>query len=184
MVDVSGVRRPPLITASPVLRMAPPAARQVLRAAPEALRAAGAVLGLSLSMPVCRASVQGDRAALWLGPDERLLLAADASAADTSGRLQQALANYSYSLVDVSHRQLGLALYGPHAEIVLATGCPLDLDPQAFPVGMCTRTVLAKAEIVLWRIADDSFHLEVWRSFAAYVSAVIAEAARELATAD
>jgi len=34
---------------------------------------------------------------------------------------------------------------------------------------------------VLWRIADDGFHLEVWRSFAAYVSGVIAEAARELA---
>jgi sarcosine oxidase subunit gamma len=67
---------------------------------------------------------------------------------------------------------------------VLATGCPLDLDPQAFPVGMCTRTVLAKAEIVLWRIADDAFHLEVWRSFAAYVSAVIAEASREWAPPD
>jgi sarcosine oxidase subunit gamma len=48
---------------------------------------------------------------------------------------------------------------------------------------MCTRTVFAKAEIVLWRYADDSFRLEVWRSFAAYVSGVIAEAARELAVA-
>jgi sarcosine oxidase gamma subunit len=37
---------------------------------------------------------------------------------------------------------------------------------------------------VLWRIADDGFHLEVWRSFAAYVSGVIAEAARELALPD
>jgi sarcosine oxidase, subunit gamma len=45
---------------------------------------------------------------------------------------------------------------------------------------MCTRTVLAKAEIVLWRRAHDSFHLEVWRSFAGYVSGVLAEAAREL----
>jgi sarcosine oxidase subunit gamma len=75
---------------------------------------------------------------------------------------------------------VAFAIAGPQAATVLAAGCPLDLDPAAFPVGMCTRTVLAKAEIVLWRRADDSFHLEVWRSFAAYVSGVIAEAAREL----
>jgi sarcosine oxidase subunit gamma len=184
MTEPASLRRPPLISASPLLRLLPPAARHVLRAAPEALLAAGEALGLSLSMPVCRASVHGDRAALWLGPDERLLLGADESAADTNARLARALAGQPYSLVDISHRQLGLELNGPHAAVVLATGCPLDLDPQAFPVGMCTRTVLAKAEIVLWRVTGDSFHLEVWRSFAAYVSAVIAEATRELALDD
>ena len=88
-----------------------------------------------------------------------------------------------YSLVDVSHRQVAFVLAEPHAVTVLAAGCPLDLDPSAFPVGMCTRTVYAKAEIVLWRHTDNSFQLEVWRSFAAYVSGVIAEAARELALA-
>ena len=177
-------RRPPHIGASTVLRMSPPATRHVLRGAPAVLRAAGEALGMSLSMPACRASVHGSRAALWLGPDERLLLGEDASAADSAHRLEQALGDLPHSLVDVSHRQVGLVIAGPHAATVLAAGCPLDLDRSAFPVGMCTRTVLAKAEIVLWRIADDGFHLEVWRSFAAYVSGLIAEAARELAIAD
>jgi sarcosine oxidase, subunit gamma len=144
------------------------------------LDTAGAALGLSLSMPACRASVNATRAALWLGPDERLLLGEDESAADTGNRIARVLADRPHSLVDVSHRQLGLAISGVHAATVLAAGCPLDLDRSAFPVGMCTRTVLGKAEIVLWRIAEDGFHLEVWRSFAAYVSGVIAEAAREL----
>ena len=49
--------------------------------------------------------------------------------------------------------------------IILNGACPLDLDMSAFPIGMCTRTVLAKADIVLWRIAEDAFHVEVWRSF-------------------
>jgi sarcosine oxidase subunit gamma len=44
---------------------------------------------------------------------------------------------------------------------------------------MCTRTVLAKAEIVLWRTAAQSFHVEAWRSFLPYVWAFLAEAARE-----
>ena len=64
--------------------------------------------------------------------------------------------------------------------MLLNAGCPLDLDPSAFPVGMCTRTVLAKAEIVLWRTRQDQFHIEVWRSFADYVSSFLAEVAREL----
>jgi sarcosine oxidase subunit gamma len=62
---------------------------------------------------------------------------------------------------------------------VLNCGCPLDLDIGAFAVGMCARTVLAKAEIVLWRTAPDRFRIEVWRSFAAYVWGVLEEARRE-----
>lgn len=181
MAELSALRHAPIIAASPMLRLQPPAARHILRGGPAVLEAAGTVLGLSLSMPVCRASVAATGAALWLGPDERLLLGEESSAIETVSRLQQVLHQQPHSLVDVSHRQVALAIAGAHAATVLAAGCPLDLDPGAFPVGMCTRTVLAKAEIVLWRRADDSFHLEVWRSFAAYVSGVLAEAARELA---
>jgi sarcosine oxidase subunit gamma len=180
MADIRATRRPPAITASPLLRLLPPAARHILRGAPAIMGAAGEALGLSLSMPACRASLGGVRSALWLGPDERLLLGDAYSAAETASRLGQVLQQQPHSLVDVSHRQVAFAIAGPQAATVLAAGCPLDLDPGAFPPGMCTRTVLAKAEIVLWRRDNDSFHLEVWRSFAAYVSGVIAEAAREL----
>jgi sarcosine oxidase subunit gamma len=176
--------RRPVLAASAAVRILPPAARHVLRGAPSVLDAAADALGLSLAMPACRASTHASRSALWLGPDERLLMGAASSAADTVTRLERALGARPYSLVDVSHRQLGLSLAGPDAARVLAAGCPLDLDAEAFPVGMCTRTVLAKAEIVLWRVATDGFHLEVWRSFAAYVSGVIAEAAREQALTD
>jgi sarcosine oxidase subunit gamma len=88
------------------------------------------------------------------------------------------LAHLRHSLVDVSHRQGGYQLQGPQATTLLAAGCPLDLDESAFPIGMCTRTVLAKAEVVLWRRAQQTFHLEVARSFVAYVSRFLAEAAR------
>ena len=43
---------------------------------------------------------------------------------------------------------------------------------------MCTRTVMARAEVVLWRTAADAFRLEVSRSFVAYVSEFLAEAER------
>jgi sarcosine oxidase subunit gamma len=40
--------------------------------------------------------------------------------------------------------------------------------------------MFAKAEIVLWRTGKEVFHLEVWRSFAGYVRALLREAADEL----
>jgi sarcosine oxidase subunit gamma len=84
-----------------------------------------------------------------------------------------------HALVNISHRQFALEISGPHAATILSGACPLDLHLHGFPVGMCTRTVLAKADIVLWRIREDAFHVEVWRSFSGYVTGVLREIARE-----
>src|SRR5260221_13580162 len=84
-----------------------------------------------------------------------------------------------HALVNISHRQFALEVSGVHAATLLSGACPLDLDLGEFPVGMCTRTVLAKADIVLWRTRDDAFQLEVWRSFSGYAAGLLREIARE-----
>lgn len=180
MLDLSAARQGPYVAASPLVRPLPPATRVLLRGDPEVMAAALAALGLPFSGTACRAVSHSGRAALWLGPDERLLLAGQEEPAELTRRLREALAGRAHSLVDVSHRQCALEVSGPQAQFLLNCGCPLDLDPGAFPVGMCTRTVLGKAEIVLWRTGESAFQLEVWRSFTAYVSKVLALAAREL----
>jgi sarcosine oxidase, subunit gamma len=143
--------------------------------------AAAAALGLEISDIACRSAIQPPRAALWLGPDEQLLLSTVADGPSIARQLQEALAALPHSLVDVSHRQIAFEVAGALASTVLNAGCPLDLCPASFPVGMCTRTVLGKADIVLWRTAADTFHVEVWRSFAEYASRFLAAAAHELA---
>ena len=105
-------------------------------------------------------------------------MAPDPPPSGFAAALAAALERLPHSLVDVSHRQSALAVSGPQAATLLAAGCPLDLDESAFPVGMCTRTVLAKAEVMLWRTEPQVFRLEVWRSFVAYVSQFLGEAAR------
>jgi sarcosine oxidase subunit gamma len=132
--------------------------------------------GVQLPTTPMRAQVAGARAALWLGPDEWLLLAPEERGTALDAALSGALAGQPASLVDVSHRQVGLVVAGPHAAELLNAGCPLDLDPTVFPVGMCTRTILGKVEIVLWRTADDTFRIEVARSFAPYVVELLREA--------
>jgi len=156
-----------------------PATRFILRGEAAARAAAGQGFGLSLPETACRASTDGNRAALWLGPDEQLLLAPDAEAELIEASLARALQGHAHSLVDVSHRQVGIGLHGPRAEWLLQSQCPLPLNLRDFPAGMCTRTIFGKAEIVLWRPAEQVFRLEVWRSFATYVVELLREIDRE-----
>jgi len=181
MAELAARRLPPALTFGPLLRLLPPSARFTLRGTGEVSKAAGEALGFELTQQACRSVCHGEHAALWLGPDEQLLLLPESQSEATIERLRAALNGMRHSLVDISHRQLALQLEGVPAALALNVGCPLDLDPTAFPVGMCTRTVLGKAEIVLWRTAAHAFHIEVWRSFADYVVCFLNEATRELA---
>jgi sarcosine oxidase subunit gamma len=151
------------------MRLLPPAARFIFRGRPAAITAAGGAFGVALPQEPCRAATAGSRAALWLGPDEWLLLAPDDEAAAIANAFAAALGALPHALVDVSLRQVALEIEGPQAASVLNAGCPLDLHHHIFPVGMCTRTLLAKAEIVLWRTAEHRFRVEVGRSFGPYV---------------
>jgi sarcosine oxidase subunit gamma len=179
------LRRQPSIRSTDWQKLLPPAGRWILHGCPAARARAAPVWGVELPETACRAAVAGTRAALWLGPDEYLLLdlapgeRTDESAKAVADALEQTLEGTRHALVDVSHRQFALEVSGVHAATMLNAGCPLNLDLAEFPVGMCTRTVFAKADVVLWRTRGDAFHLEVWRSFAGYVSGLLAEIATE-----
>jgi sarcosine oxidase subunit gamma len=153
--------------------------RLSLRGGPEALAAAGEAFGVPLPREACRAAEGDARAALWLGPDEQLLLVQHSDWDATLSALASRLKALPHSLVDISQRQIALQVGGAHAAELLSSACPLDLHLDAFPIGMCTRTLLAKAPIVLWRTSADAFHLEVWRTFAPYVRQLLQEAGRQ-----
>lgn len=173
------LRRPPSPGAGSCWRPLPPSARYALRVnLADAAAAAGNATPIATAP--CRVSVQGDWAALWLGPDEQLLIGPDQAGAAFAASVGSALHAVPHSLVDVGHRQGTIGITGPHAAALVNAGCPLDLDLAATPVGFCSRTVFAKAEIVLWRRGNEHFHLEIWRSFMPYLAAFLSEVEREL----
>jgi len=159
------------------LSEAPPAARFILRGGEGARLASGIAFGAEPPSRLGPAGEGAGRAAFWLGPDEWLMIAEGADPASLGDMLESVLDGTAHSLVDISHRQIGLVASGPAAARALNSGCPLDLDLPAFPVGMATRTLYDKAEIVLWRRGATSFHVEVWRSFAPHVATSLTEAA-------
>ena len=187
MSDVRVVRRGPLDGVPPIavpglltITALAPQARLVFRGDTAGAARAGDAFGVPLPTEMCRAHATADRAALHLGPDEWLLLAPEAELTAAMRTVEQALESAPHSLVDASHRDAGLLVAGVAAAVTLNVGCPLDLDVGAFPVGMCTRTLLGKAEIALWRTGAESFRVETARSYALYVEAFLNEASREL----
>jgi sarcosine oxidase subunit gamma len=147
------------------LAVLPKFSRYSLRGDQAALTAGCAAFGVPVPGTL-HAATQDSRSALWLGPDEILLLASP-----------EAPPPRDAWVVDISERQAALRLSGSGCETALAAGCPLDL--QTLGVGQCTRTLLGKADIVLWRTAPLAWHIEVWRSFVSYAQALLERAVKD-----
>lgn len=170
MVDLRALRALPLAGLPPVcigggrvsLVAMPPMRRWLLQGP------VTQAMGLILPRRPMTVAEAGARAALWLGPDEWLLLAAWDDVA-MEADLVASLRGVTHSLVDVAHRNSGAYLSGPDAALTLNGAVPLDLSPAAFPVGMCTRTVFEKTGITLWRREMELWHIEAGRSFMPYI---------------
>ncbi|MAW88393.1 MAG: sarcosine oxidase subunit gamma [Phyllobacteriaceae bacterium] len=164
-----------MANAAVTIKATAPMSRLSLRAGTDALPALSAALGLDLPQRPKQTAGHGDRAALWLGPDEWLVL--DLSGADLMAAVSGA--DGVFSAVDVSHRNTGFTVTGQGAADTLACACPQDLRLAAFPAGAASRTVFGKAEVVLWRQSETQWHLECWRSFAPYVFGLLKEGAED-----
>lgn len=152
----------------------PPVARFSLRARAEDAAALSAALGLDLPARIGACATVGGVAALKLGPDEWTLQAPEADA----GRLAALSAPVPHSLVDVSDRELSFAIRGPRAADLMTIGCPRDLDAVA--PGEGRRTVFDGVTVVLWREGPQAFRIDVWRSYAPHVRALLDRGLAEL----
>lgn len=156
-----------------MITAAPDAYRCNLRAGARALTSLSKTLGVALPKAPKTSVSSGARSALWLGPDEWLIVD---EKNDPIADL--AAVKALHSAVDVSHRNTAIIVSGSRAANVINAGCPQDLTLAAFPVGACSRTVLGKIEIVLFRSKKDEFRVEVWRSFSTYAFELLSTAAK------
>jgi sarcosine oxidase subunit gamma len=138
-----------------------------------------AAFGLPLPKKALTSSVAEDLMALWLGPDEWLLVARGQER-PLDHMAREALSGRAASVVDVSDGLSVIAVEGPRARDLLARGCSLDLHPRVFADGAVARSLLAKAPVILHRRDKDSFDLYVGRSFAEYLWQWLAVSASDL----
>lgn len=116
--------------------------------------------------------------AQWAGPDQYFVLAEGRGEGALYRELRAALAGIA-SVSDQSHGRVVIRLSGPKARNVLAKGTPVDLHPQAFPVGKSALTQMAHVGVHLTRVDEDAYDLSVFRGFAESFWEWITEQAEE-----
>jgi sarcosine oxidase subunit gamma len=184
-------RHSPLQGAAVALAGLPIGARELpfitqvdLRVDPDspASAAIGKALGGALPTVPCTSARLGDIDALWLGPDEWLLLAVPGRADEIMATVRGAAGDAFASITDVSAQRTAVELTGDAVRDVLARGCAIDLHPSKMPAGACVQTLLAQAPVTLLvRDSEVSRVLVLIRaSFAEYFAAWLADACKEL----
>ena len=145
-----------------------------------AARVAAAIgIRLPIIANTAASSPTGESHVLWLGPDEWLIVGPSGSAAATETVIRAAAAGSLVTSVDVSDNRVGLEVAGRDARALLAFGCALDLDPRHFRPGSCAQTMVARAGVIIWALADEpspTFRLLVRPSFAPYLEAWLRDA--------
>ncbi|HEX3298498.1 MAG TPA: sarcosine oxidase subunit gamma family protein [Actinomycetota bacterium] len=124
-----------------------------------------------LGFPIEPNTVTGDmtRGALWLGPDEWLVVAPPGDPGVIVEGLEALLVDTHHAVVDVSGNRALIELRGPNRLALLASACSLDLDPAGgWAPGVCAQTLLARAQVILQELPDAT-RVFVRPSFADYV---------------
>ncbi|PWI13633.1 sarcosine oxidase subunit gamma [Streptomyces sp. Act143] len=146
-----------------------------------AAEAVGLALGLQLPLQPNTVVRAGESTALWLGPDEWLLVGRPGGARDLESRIREAAADEPVSVTDVSAQRTTLLVTGPRAVDLLAHGCALDLHPRAFGPGRCAQTTLGRTQVIL--VARDETRAGFWvlvrSTFAGYLADWLLDAATE-----
>lgn len=153
-----------------------------LRVTPGSAAAAAVEEYLGYPLPgACRAHLDAEIKALWLGPDEWLLVAPAGRADELTAGLRSAFGEEFATVTDTSAQRTVLALSGPLLPEILAQGCALDLAPGRADAGACHTTLLAQAGVTL--VVREAGPRAVWllvrSSFAGYVGAWLADACTE-----
>lgn len=166
-------------SAAAAVSLLAPVARFSLRAGEDNRAALACALAVDLPGRIGRRAAAGPLEALCLGPDEWLILAPEAEVVRIADACAAVYPDAPHSLTEITDREVSLRVEGPKAAELLTLGCPRDID--RLPAGEARRTLLDGATVVLWRDTEQSFRIDMWRSFAPHVVSLLETGCAELA---
>ncbi|MBM3571545.1 MAG: sarcosine oxidase subunit gamma [Alphaproteobacteria bacterium] len=148
------------------------------------LAAAQSALGIDLPTRPNTASDGAGLTALWLGPNEWLVVTPPGGETAPAIGLKVALSGHHAAVTDVSDARTVVRVSGRHAREVLAKGCPIDLHERSFAPGRVAQSVVARAGVILHQVdATPSYDLYVLASFSAYLWNWLTDSALEFGLA-
>ncbi|MFK7942999.1 MAG: sarcosine oxidase subunit gamma [Paracoccaceae bacterium] len=127
--------------------------------------------------PVLGVVHDGAARAVWMSPDELLLVNGAGGVTDPLVRVGEQLVEAHHMALDVSDARSLLRLTGPLVGEVLAKGVPCDCSDRGFPAGTARRTHLAGLAVGIWRLDAETWELVCFRSYAHHLVAWLRQAA-------
>ena len=127
-------------------------------------------LGFSLPQAPNSTETHGDITAMWLSPNEWMLVTSPERGVDLTVSLQQVLVSIHALVVDVSDRWTVVAIAGTRVLSVLSKGTSVRLEPAAFGVGRCCQTRLFSMPVIIRQSdATPTFDIFVDSTFSEYL---------------
>lgn len=148
-----------------------PVPRFSLRVRGENREALAGMLPLELPARIGLRAAGGGCETLCLGPDEWVVLCADHAREALLAASSAAYPQIPHSLCEISDREVTLRLSGAQVLDALASGCPREV--AAIAVGQGRRTLFDSVTVILWRDEAHSFRMDMGRSFAPHIRALL-----------
>lgn len=102
-----------------------------------------------------------DPEALWLAPDQWLLVARQRDAASLVTWCESALEGLLHVASDASSALSLFSIEGPAGRDLLAMGSGVDFDPMVFDERGCVRTRWMQAPVIVRRVGVDAYEMYV-----------------------
>jgi sarcosine oxidase, subunit gamma len=131
-----------------------------------------AARALDLPLEANTVRADGERHALWLSPDEWLVVEPGGDPVAIARKLE-ACPDGWVTTVDLSSNRVAFEA----TRTVLEGGCSLDLHPRVFGPGRCAQTLLARAPVIVEALPSGRFRVFARASFAGYVRGWLDDAA-------
>lgn len=130
--------------------------------------------------PAARSGGRAAWQALWVGPDEWLLVGDGPTTRPSGpGPGESEPSGGTPRLVDVSANYATLLITGEHARDLLEKAITLDLHPLVFTAGCCALTTFARGNVLLWQVGEQAYRLMFRPSFGTYFCDWLIDAAQE-----
>ena len=143
------------------------------------MSAAKSVLGFDLPKVPRTSAGFGDIKALWLSPDQWLILCNGDKANALHAELVKELGNTHSLAVNVSDMRAIIRLEGEHARTTVMKGTSIDLTHGDYPASSVRRMKFAEIAALLHIVEDSVIDIYVFRSFADYTWDFLLKAARK-----
>ena len=120
--------------------------------------------GLKLPEMECSTHSKDSSITLWRLQKNQVLAYFTYEGNDAEAHLSSRLSAPAY-YTDQSDTWAMIRVSGQRTRAVLERICPIDISPEAFPVGGVSRTIMEHIGTIIFRDGDDSYVLLTMRSF-------------------